>query len=48
MFTAGDKLYADFIVDKIDKERNLISFVLDKSFLTEIRNGVFIKDLDIL
>ena len=45
VFTAGDKLYAEFIVDKIDKERTWISFVLDKAYMTEINNGVFVKNL---
>ena len=48
VFTASTAPYADAIVKELDPEKKLISYVLDRTFCLETKNGFYIKDLRIL
>jgi len=48
VFTASTAPYADAIVKELDPEKKLISYVLDRNFCLETKNGFYIKDLRIL
>ena len=48
VFTASCSLYAETVVRELDPEKKYISYILDRSFCLETKNGFFIKDLRIL
>lgn len=48
VFTASTSPYAEAIVKELDPEKKLISYVLDRAFCLETKNGFYIKDLRIL
>jgi CTD small phosphatase-like protein 2 len=47
IFTASQPLYAETIIKELDPEKKFISYILDRSFCLETKNGFFIKDLRI-
>jgi len=48
VFTASCSLYAETVVKEIDPDKKYISYILDRNFCLETKNGFFIKDLRII
>jgi len=48
VFTASCNVYAETVVKEIDPDKKYISYILDRSFCLETKNGFFIKDLRII
>jgi len=48
VFTASCSLYAETVVKELDPEKKFISYILDRNFCLETKNGFFIKDLRII
>jgi len=48
VFTASHSIYAETVVRELDPEKKFISYILDRNFCLETKNGFFIKDLRIL
>lgn len=48
LFTASMSTYAETIVKELDPEKKFISYILDRSFCLETKNGFYIKDLRII
>lgn len=48
VFTAACTAYADAVVKELDPEKKYISYIFDRSFCLETKNGFFIKDLRII
>ncbi len=48
VFTASCSLYAETVVKELDPDKKYISYILDRNFCLETKNGFFIKDLRII
>jgi CTD small phosphatase-like protein 2 len=48
VFTASCSVYAETVVKEIDPDKKYISYILDRNFCLETKNGFFIKDLRII
>lgn len=48
VFTASVSSYAETIVKELDPEKKYISYILDRNFCLETKNGFYIKDLRII
>lgn len=48
VFTASVASYAETIVKELDPEKKYISYILDRNFCLETKNGFYIKDLRII
>jgi CTD small phosphatase-like protein 2 len=48
VFTASMSSYAEAIVKELDPEKKYISYIFDRSFCLETKNGFYIKDLRII
>jgi Dullard-like phosphatase family protein len=48
VFTAAVASYAETIVKELDPEKKFISYILDRNFCLETKNGFYIKDLRIV
>ena len=48
VFTAACPAYAQLVVQELDPENKIISYVLDRTYCLETRNGLYIKDLRII
>lgn len=48
VFTASCSLYAETVVKELDPEKKYISYILDRNFCLETKNGFYIKDLRII
>jgi len=48
VFTASINSYAETIVKELDPEKKFISYILDRNFCLETKNGFYIKDLRII
>src|SRR5687768_12942095 len=48
LFTASTSDYAETIAKELDPEKKIISYILDRNFCLETKNGFFIKDLRLL
>jgi len=48
IFTAAMSCYAETIIKELDPEKKLVSYILDRSFCLETKNGFYIKDLRII
>ena len=48
IFTASVGHYANIIIEQIDPNRQTISFVLDRFYCSENKDGQYIKDLRII
>lgn len=48
VFTASTTTYAKTIINELDPEAKLVSYILDRGFCLETKNGFFIKDLRII
>lgn len=48
VFTASCSIYAETVVKEIDPDKKYISYILDRNFCLETKNGFFIKDLRII
>ena len=47
-FTAANSDYAEAIAQELDPEKKIVSYILDRRFCLETKNGFFIKDLRLL
>ena len=45
VFTASTTLYAETIIKELDPEKKYVSYLLDRDFCLETKNGFYIKDL---
>jgi len=48
IFTASTAGYAETIIKELDPQRKYISYILDRNFCLETKNGFYIKDLRII
>ncbi len=48
LFTASTSAYAEAIAKELDPEKKTISYILDRRFCLETKNGFFVKDLRLL
>jgi len=48
VFTAAVASYAETVVKELDPEKKYISYILDRNFCLETKNGFYIKDLRII
>ncbi len=48
IFTASTAGYAETIIKELDPEKKYISYILDRNFCLETKNGFYIKDLRII
>ena len=48
VFTAACTSYAETVVKELDPEKKFISYILDRNFCLETKNGFYIKDLRII
>jgi len=48
VFTAAMSSYAETIIKELDPEKKYVSYILDRSFCLETKNGFYIKDLRII
>lgn len=48
VFTAGEQIYADTVLDFIDQDRSVIKFRLYRQHCINPASGVYVKDLSII
>ncbi len=48
VFTAAVSSYAETVVKELDPEKKYISYIFDRNFCLETKNGFYIKDLRII
>jgi len=48
VFTAACPAYAQLMAKELDPENKIFSYVLDRTYCLETRNGLYIKDLRII
>jgi len=48
LFTAAVSVYAETIIKELDPEKKFVSYILDRNFCLETKNGFYIKDLRII
>lgn len=48
LFTAAVAVYAETIIKELDPEKKYVSYILDRNFCLETKNGFYIKDLRII